>query len=331
MMRPASPRCAPLFVSSAAVKRAFSGCAPHHRALIHEVAPRDGLQNEEAQVGLHGKLALMEALIRCEPYSIEVTSFVRPDRVPQLADADELCARLAEAPWAVQARERGMRFAGLVPNMKGVERCLDARAALDTVSVITSATDGHSLANVGMTVVDAIRESSKVCNLAKAEGMAVRGYVSMAFGCPITPGGATDPAVVLDIVAAYADSGADVIVLADTIGHAVPKQVEALCREAQAHVPTTQQLGLHMHDTRGHALENCAVALRLGWEHFDSAVGGCGGCPFAPGAAGNLATEELLALLDDSEEDGVGGCEHGMQTAAVVEAVDVLRSELNPG
>lgn len=320
-------------MASRALRRALSGRSPGRSSappqLVHEVAPRDGLQNEPQVMGLDGKLRLMEALVRCEPYSIEVTSFVRPDRVPQLADADELCARLADAPWAAQARERGMRFAGLVPNMRGVERCLAARAALDTVSVITSATDGHSLANVGMTVADAVRESSKVVQAAKAEGMAVRGYVSMAFGCPITPGGATDPAVVLDIVAAYADSGADVIVLADTIGHAVPKQVEALCREAQAHVPPTQPLGLHMHDTRGHALENCAVALRLGWEHFDSAVGGCGGCPFAPGAAGNLATEELLGLLDGSGEGGVEACAHGMQTAAVLEAVQVLRSELN--
>eukprot|EP00937_MAST-01D_sp_MAST-1D-sp2_P003365 g3365.t1 len=298
--------------------------------LVHEVSPRDGLQNEPQIVGVDAKLRLLEAAAACAPYSIEVTSFVRADRVPQLADADELCARLVDAPWAVAARHAGVRFAGLVPNRRGLERfaaCADA-GALDTVSVITSATDGHSRANVGMGVAKAVEVSAAVVRQAKGAGFAVRGYVSMAWQCPID--GAADPGQVMDIVAAYAEAGADVIVLADTIGRAVPDAVEALCLRAQAQLRATggagggapPELGLHMHDTTGRAAENCAVGLRLGWRHLDSAIAGCGGCPFAPGAAGNLDTEALLGLCEAE------GYEHGMRAERVRGAAALLHAEL---
>jgi len=305
-------------------RRGETQCVPtaQGRVLVHEVSPRDGLQNEPVLLDVHGKMRLLQALCQAQPYSIEVTSFVRADRVPQLSDADELCARMVDTEWFHQARAHGTRFAGLVPNLRGLDRFLGAReqGALDSVSVITSATDGHSRANVGKDVASAIAESARVVRAAVAEGVGVRGYVSMAFGCPID--GETNQQYVEDIVQQYAEAGADVIVIADTVGYGTPEQVEQTCRRALRLVGDGALLGLHMHDTRGRAAENCAVALDLGFVHFDSAVAGCGGCPFAPGAAGNLATEDLLDLCESLRHH------HGMSRTQVADAAAVLRKEL---
>ena len=312
------------------LRRGLVANAGDARVLVHEVSPRDGLQNEAVLVGIAAKLRMMQTLCRSNPHSIEATSFVRADRVPQLADADELCARMVDTEWFQQARARGTRFAGLVPNMRGLDRflCAHEKGALDSVSVITSATDGHSRANVGMDVATAVVESARVVRAAVAEGVGVRGYVSMAFGCPID--GETNQQYVEDIILAYTEAGADVVVIADTVGHGLPNEVAQTCTRALELVGSVlsegeepgSHLGLHMHDTRGFAAENCAVAMEMGFLHFDSAIAGCGGCPFAPGAAGNLATEDLLGLC------ATLGFDHGMDQAAALDAAVMLRREL---
>jgi hydroxymethylglutaryl-CoA lyase len=283
--------------------RSFSAQATPATALLHEVSPRDGLQNESIVLSTDEKMKLLEKLALLRPKSIEITSFVRADRVPQLADASDLCERLGGEGWFEKATGDGMMFAAFVPNLRGYEN-FSKFGCLDTISCIISATDGHSKANVGKTVAEAIEETTKLVRAAKADGITVRGYASMAFGCPID--GDTDPALVQDIVAAYAEAGADQVILADTIGVAYPDHVEKLVSAALAVLPPAQ-LGLHMHDTFGRALENCQQGLNQQLVHFDSAVGGCGGCPFAPGAAGNLATDRLVGLFETNDvSHGVG-------------------------
>lgn len=286
---------------------------------IHEVAPRDGLQNESVILPTSAKLALLQALVESKPASIEVTSFMRPDKVPQLADADQLVAELWQQAWAVQARREGMAFAGLVANERGLERLL--ASGLDTLSLLVSASDSHSRANVGMEVDQALKLNLDLLATAKREGLQVRAYVSMAFGCPIE--GPVEMSRVMELVTAFQAAEADVVLLADTLGVAKPNQVSELGRAAMEWLPV-ERLGLHMHDTYGRALENCRQALAMGWHHFDSAAGGLGGCPFAPGAAGNLATELWLADLERN------GQAHGMDKTALLRGVARLR-EAAPG
>lgn len=288
---------------------------------MHEVAPRDGLQNETAVLPTDTKLALLRDLVAAAPKSIEVTSFVRADVMPALADADELCARMWEEPWAVEARAAGMRFAGLVMNERGFERF--GRSGLDTATVLISCTDQASKANSNRTFDEALKLTSRLIEVGNAEGYTMRGYASMAFGCPFE--GETDPGRVDAAVAAMAEAGAADILLADTIGVGYPHQVRTLGSAALKHVPP-ERLGLHMHDTYGRAAENCAEGVAMGMVHMDAAVGGCGGCPFAPGAAGNLATETLLATLDAS------GVDHGVDAERLEEARRALAVALDrPG
>ncbi len=255
----------------------------------HEVAPRDGLQNEATLLTLEQKLELMRHLVAAQPASIEVTSFVRPDRVPQLADAAELCHALAEQPWAQQARADGMRFTGLVANQRGLDRLLEA--GLDSVTLLVSATDAHSQSNVGMSRTRAAELAQQLIHQAKASGLYVRAYVSMAYVCPFD--GVVPPEPVLELMQNFLQWGADLILPADTLGAAEPQMVQSLLEQAQALMPQAE-LGLHMHNTHGRALENCQVGWQLGLRHFDAAAAGTGGCPFAPGAAGNLSSSSLL-------------------------------------
>jgi hydroxymethylglutaryl-CoA lyase len=305
-------------VALAQSARSFSTRQTPAAALLHEVSPRDGLQNESIVLSTDDKMKLLEKLALLQPKSIEITSFVRADRVPQLADAGDLCEKLGDQEWFHNATGQGMMFAAFVPNMKGYEG-FSRFECLDTISCIISATDGHSKANVGKTVAEAIEETTKLVKAAKADGITVRGYASMAFGCPID--GDTDPAVVQDIVAAYAEAGADQVILADTIGVAYPDHVEQLVSAALTVLPPAQ-LGLHMHDTFGRALENCQQGLNQQLTHFDSAVGGCGGCPFAPGAAGNLATDRLVALFEDNNVS------HGVLREEMEDARVLLQAQL---
>ncbi|MCH2101893.1 MAG: hydroxymethylglutaryl-CoA lyase [Planctomycetes bacterium] len=259
---------------------------------LHEVAPRDGLQNEGVMLSVDVKMQLLERLASSRPASIEVGSFVRPDLLPQMADTPEVCARLADAEWALEARTAGVRFAGLVPNRRGFERIL--KTNLDEITLLVSATDGHSKANVNKTVAEALEESSALIHEAREAGRFSRLYISMAFRCPIE--GQTDPAQVLDIVRAVYEAGADRILLSDTLGVAERGDVEQLVAGV-LNFADPYRIGLHMHDTYGHAVENCHAAWEMGIADFDAATGGTGGCPFAPGAKGNLATEELLDVL----------------------------------
>lgn len=284
---------------------------------VHEVAPRDGLQNEQTILSTAAKLDLVRNLVATMPVSIEVTSFVRADVIPALADADELCEQLWQQPWAVDARNGGMRFAGLVLNQRGFERF--ARAQLDTATVIISCTESHSKANSNRGFDDALALTCGMIRSGKAEGFTMRGYASMAFGCPFE--GETDPKRVQAAIEAMVDAGADDIIIADTIGVGHPHQVRTLGEAALKLVPP-ERLGLHMHDTYGRAPSNCAEGIAMGMVHMDSAVGGCGGCPFAPGAAGNLATEDLLGVADGL------GVAHGIDAAALGRANKGLEAAL---
>ena len=270
-------------------------------ALIHEVTPRDGLQNESVVISLDDKLQLVQNLIEAGARSIEVTSFVRPDLVPAMADGVELCKRLNDADWALAAKEKGTSFAALVPNERGYETLLglvenrNGKSVLDTAVVLVSATESHSQANVRRSIKEALDTTCKIIGRAKTDGIRSQAYVSLAFGCPFE--GDVDPAVVQDIVQTYADSGADVVMLADTLGVGYPSQVEELVSNALQAVPV-DRLGLHMHDSAGRAQDNIYTAAKLGVRRFDAAVGGTGGCNFAPGAKGNVSTQALMQVLD---------------------------------
>ena len=287
------------------------------RTRVHEVAPRDGLQNETTVLSTPAKLSLIRQLVASGPSSVEATSFVRADVIPALADADEVCAQLWQQEWAHDARSDGMEFVGLVLNKHGFDRFL--RAQLDAVTLVVSCTDTHSKANSGKGFDDALVAMFDLVRMAHAEGVKVRTYASMAFGCPFE--GDVEEARVRAVVTAMAEAGADTVVLADTIGTGHPEQARALAELALEIVPA-ERLGMHMHDTYGRAVDNCAVGVQLGLVHMDSAVGGCGGCPFAPGAAGNLATHDLLAMLDDA------GVAHGVDSARLVDAHATLEAAL---
>ncbi len=279
---------------------------------VHEVSPRDGLQNESVILSTQAKLKLLELLAAAQPDSLEVTSFVRSDRVPQLADSAELCAALREVPW-----RRGLPLVGLVLNRRGYERFRES--GLDAITAVIGANQAFSQANAGMSVEQACQANQALVADALADGFPVRMYLSMAFASP--QDGVTDPQVVLDLVAAAKEMGVERVMLADTVGLAQPKQVEQLVGGALEMV-SVEELGLHMHDTYGRALENCSVAMQMGIRMFDASAAGTGGCPFAPGSAGNLATEDLLRSARAL------GWDVGMQMEALERAADFLRQQL---
>lgn len=252
--------------------------------LLHEVAARDGLQNEAVLLTAAQKVELLGLLAAARPDSLEVTSFVRADAIPQLADAEEVCAALRAAPWRA-----GQVLVGLVMNEKGYARF--RASGLDAITAVVGANESFSRANSGMDVARAVAVNRALCAAARADGVPVRMYLSMAFGAPRE---ATPAATVLELVETFAAEGVERLVLADTVGIGTPEQTRALVAQALTIVPA-QRLGLHVHDTYGRGLENCAAAAELGVRRFDSSAGGTGGCPFAPGAAGNLATGALLA------------------------------------
>lgn len=274
---------------------------------VHEVAARDGLQNERVTLTPAEKVELLRRLAAARPDSLEVTSFVRPDAVPQLADAEEVCATLRTAPW-----RPGLTLVGLVMNEKGYARF--RAASLDAITAVVGANEAFSTANAGMSVARAVAVNRELCAAARADGVPVRMYLSMAFGSPRE---ATPERAVLDLVEAFAAEGVERVMLSDTVGVATPAQTRALVAAALAILPP-ERLGLHMHDTYGRALENCAAGHELGLRAFDASAGGTGGCPFAPGAAGNLATGALLAWAD------ARGVTHGMDRTALDDAAGYL-------
>jgi hydroxymethylglutaryl-CoA lyase len=256
------------------------------RVRVVEVGPRDGLQNEASILPVEDKIAFVDRLGRAGLRDIEVTSFVRPDRVPQLADAEDVLAGIARAD--------GVRYWALVPNARGLERA--EAAGVRHVAVFTAATDGFSRANVNASVEESLARLRPVVRDAKAAGMTVRGYVSTAFGCPYD--GPVQSSAPARVARTLLDAGCDEVSLGDTIGVAVPADVDEVLEAADRTGVPRGKIALHLHDTFGTALANVVAGLRGGVSVFDSSAGGLGGCPFAPGAAGNLATEDLLYLLD---------------------------------
>ena len=256
---------------------------------VVELGPRDGLQNEPTPVSVADRLAFVRALGRAGLTRIEAGAFVHPSRVPQMASSDEVCAALVADPDLVA---RHVRFSALVPNLRGLERAI--ATGLREVAVFPAASETFSHRNLNQSVDEALASARAVCVSAQAAGVRVRGYVSTAFGCPYE--GHVPVAAVLRVCEALLAMGVFEIAVSDTIGVAHPGQVRALIRELRAAVPITA-LAMHFHDTRGTALANVLAALDAGIATFDACAGGLGGCPFAPGATGNLATEDLLYML----------------------------------
>jgi hydroxymethylglutaryl-CoA lyase len=254
------------------------------RVTIYEVGPRDGLQNEARLVPTADKVALIDQLSRSGLPAIEITSFVSPKWIPQLADAAEVSRRVV--------RQTGVRYSALVPNRKGLDTALGA--GMKEIAVFLSASETHNKRNVNKTIAETLGEFREVIEPARTVGVKVRAYVSTVFGCPYE--GDVDPERVRQLSLTLRDMGVYQISLGDTIGVANPWQVQRVLELVLADLPI-DQAAVHFHDTQGTALANCTVALSLGVTTIDSAIGGLGGCPYAPGAAGNLATEDVVSML----------------------------------
>lgn len=276
------------------------------RAEIFEVGPRDGLQNEARPIPTAGKIALIDLLSRAGFRRIEVASFVSPRWVPQMADSAAVLAGIARAP--------GVRYAALVPNMKGFEAAIAARA--DEIAVFASASEGFSRANLNCSIAESLERFRPVMEAAAGIGLPVRGYVSCVTDCPFD--GPTPPASVARVAAALAGMGAYEVSLGDTIGHGRPETIRAMLQAVLAELPANRLAG-HYHDTGGRALANIEVSLDLGLRVFDAAVGGLGGCPYAPGAPGNVATEAVAARLAEL------GLATGLDAALLAEAAKAAR------
>ncbi len=272
------------------------------RVRVYEVGPRDGLQNEAGVVATGDKRRFIELLTSAGLAEIEATSFVSPRAIPQLADADVLLPSLP--------RRAGLRYPVLVPNERGMDRAEAAGA--EAIAVFTAATDAFTEHNIGMTVDASLAAFRPVLRRAEARDWWRRAYVSTAFGCPYT--GAVDPDRAVEVALRLLDLGVDEVCFGDTIGVAVPHQVGTLTSRAVAAGIPIERIAYHFHDTRGTALANVAAGLDAGIRTFDASTGGTGGCPYAPGAAGNLATEDLIYYLDAS------GWDHGVDLAGVLEA-----------
>jgi hydroxymethylglutaryl-CoA lyase len=271
------------------------------RVKIVEVGPRDGLQNEKGVVSTADKIHFIDLLSRAGFPVIEATSFVSPRAVPQLADAAEVMAGLTRQP--------AVRYAALVPNARGMERAL--ATGVDEVAVFTGASETFVQRNINTSIDGSIENFKPVVAMARAAGMRVRGYISTAFGCPYE--GVVAPQAVAVVAGKLLALGVDELSIGDTIGVATPNQVVDVTQALLAHT-SLDRLAMHFHDTRGTALANVLAALELGVSIFDSSAGGLGGCPYAPGASGNLATEDLLYMLHGL------GVETGVDLDAVVAA-----------
>ncbi len=254
------------------------------KVTIYEVGPRDGLQNEARPLPTEDKIAFIDALSQTGLPAIEITSFVNPKWIPQLADAAEVARRIH--------RRAGVRYSCLVPNRQGLDKALSA--GMDEIAVFLSASETHNKKNVNKTIAETLHAFEDVIPPARAAGAQVRAYVSTVFGCPYE--GAVDPAAVVRLVKELRSRGVYQTSLGDTIGIGTPVQVRDVLEKVLAEVPA-DELALHFHDTRGTALANVLVGLDLGITTIDAAIGGLGGCPYAPGASGNLATEDVVFML----------------------------------
>jgi hydroxymethylglutaryl-CoA lyase len=272
------------------------------RVSLREVAPRDGLQNEPP-VPTADKIRLIDALSRTGLDRIEAVSFVSPKAVPQMADAAEV--------WAAVEKHAGIRYSALAPNRRGVERALDA--GFTAVEVVVSASESHNRANVGRSVADSLAELPDICALARENLASVEVIIATSFGCPFE--GDVAPDRVARIVEAAQDAGAGRVAFGDTTGMGTPRRVTDLLDAVDTDLPML----MHFHDTRGTALANLLTALDRGVTEFDASVGGIGGCPFAPGASGNVATEEVVHMLHDM------GIDTGVDLDALIRTAELAQ------
>ncbi|GAB3054954.1 hydroxymethylglutaryl-CoA lyase [Micromonospora schwarzwaldensis] len=270
---------------------------------IREVGPRDGLQNEEP-IPTDAKVRLLDALSRTGVRRIEAVSFVHPKAIPQMADADEV--------WQRAAKVDGVRYSALVPNTRGAQRAL--AAGFTEIEVVVSASDTHNRRNVNRSTDESLDDIAELIALLHEAGATAEVIVATSFGCPYE--GDVDPARVAAIVDRVVRDGADRVAFGDTTGMGTPRRVRELVtavRDRNAQVPVL----LHFHNTRGTALANMLTAMELGVTEFDASVGGLGGCPYAPGASGNLATEEAVHMLHDM------GVDTGIDLDALIEAAEL--------
>jgi len=254
-----------------------------NRVTITEVGPRDGLQNEARILPLEQKVVLIDRLSRTGLTRVEAASFVSPKAIPQMADAAVMVA-IERVP--------GVTYIGLVPNERGTRDAI--AAGVDEISVVVSASESHNRSNVNRSVDESLQAVTGIAELCRESSLPWAGYVSTAFGCPYE--GAVDPDAVLRVARHYAEAGAYAVALGDTIGVANPKQVGELVPRLMTAIPAAE-VRLHFHDTYGRALANTLAAMEAGATQFDGSVGGLGGCPYAPGASGNAATEDMVSML----------------------------------
>jgi hydroxymethylglutaryl-CoA lyase len=277
---------------------------------IYEVGPRDGLQAEATIVPTDAKVAFIGMLADAGLREIETTSLVRPDAIPQLADADDLLRRLERRP--------GVRYPVLVPNARGLERAVTAE--VDAICLITAATDAYVRHNIGMSIDESLAAFEPIAAEARRRGWWIRAYVSTAFGCPYD--GEVEAGAVVGVAERLLRLGADELSISDTVGVAAPADVRRVLTALSAAGIGSDVIALHLHDTRGTALGNVMAALELGIRCFDASTGGTGGSPYAPGSAGNLATEDLVYLL---EREGV---RTGVELDGVLAAARFIASAL---
>jgi hydroxymethylglutaryl-CoA lyase len=276
---------------------------------IVEVGPRDGLQNEAKTIPTDVKVAYVDALSKAGLPEIEASAFVSPKWIPQLADAADVFKRIARRP--------GVVYSALVPNLQGLERAMEAK--VDKIAVFTAASESFNRKNINATIAESIERFVPVIERAKRAGLPVRGYVSTAFWCPYE--GKIDAAKTVEVARRLADLGCDDISIGDTIGKADANDVRDLLTALLPSVPASK-LAMHFHDTYKHALENALVSWRHGVETFDSSAGGIGGCPYAPGASGNVSTESLVWTLREA------GARVDVDLAALAEAKAVIAPAL---
>ena len=277
---------------------------------IYEVGPRDGLQAEAAVLPTQAKLRFLALLADAGLREIEATSFVRADSIPQLADADDLLARLERRP--------GVRYPVLVPNSRGMQRAVAAGA--DAICLFTAASEAYARANIRMTIDESLAAFAAVVAVARERGMWVRAYVSTAFGCPYS--GEVGERAVVTVSERLLRLGVDELSISDTVGVAVPADLRRVLGALSAAGIGAEVVALHLHDTRGTALANVVTAMELGIRCFDASTGGTGGSPFAPGSAGNLPTEDLVYLLDRE------GVRTGVDLDGVLVAARYVASQL---
>jgi len=277
--------------------------------VVYEVGPRDGLQNEPEAIATATKIELVERLARTGLCRLEITSFVSPQWIPQLADADEVAGRVA--------RYDGVRYSALVPNLKGYQRFRAAR--LPVAALFVSASETHNRKNVNCGIAESLERFLPVAERAREDGVGLRAYVSTVCGCPYE--GAVAPGSVAKLAVDLLALGVDEISLGDTIGVGHPSQVRELVRTVSGAVPLSK-IALHFHDTYGRALANVQVGYEMGVRIFDAALGGLGGCPYAPGASGNVATEDVVDLFESA------GVETGVDLDALVDTTAWLEREV---